>query len=249
MKSNLFENPIIPLMYSISKISSTGNKLKKVAASIVAGAVMVSSCIFSMAAVIAPSNTTPKNGDTVTFTITMPTGAYGFSADVVVSNNLKYQGGEPGGFQSTQDKVILIDGVGSPTAKYTYKVEGKDGEPISFQLINADAYDVNLQPLGVEPTYTISGSIASSTTATQATVAPTQATATQATVAPTTVAPTQAIVAPVTTTVAPTQATASSTSNASPKTSDNNALYIMIGATVVAAAGALIVKKKMSEAK
>lgn len=34
-KSNLFENPIIPLMYSISKISSTGNKLKNVAKKVV----------------------------------------------------------------------------------------------------------------------------------------------------------------------------------------------------------------------
>ncbi len=34
-KSNLFENPIVPLMYSISKISSTGNKLKNVAKKVV----------------------------------------------------------------------------------------------------------------------------------------------------------------------------------------------------------------------
>ena len=106
------------------------NKKKKIVLSIVLAAVLVmamSVTAFAAAPSVSVSNPSPSVGDTVTFTVSCPSGVAGISADIATSG-LQYVSKSSN--MGNENMLITLGN----SASYTYKVTAAAGETVSFSL-------------------------------------------------------------------------------------------------------------------
>ncbi|MEA4854380.1 MAG: PT domain-containing protein [Christensenella sp.] len=214
------------------------NKKKKVVLSIMLAVMLVmvvSVTAFAAAPSVSISNTSPKTGDTVTFTIKCSENVAGIQGAISTSG-LQYisKVTNPSGMGSETMLITLGN-----TASYTYKVTAAAGEQVSFSLANVITSDAE----GNETTETgVFAAAATVVTPTEPTAEPTAEPTVQPTAEPTA----QPTVNP----SASASATADSLDDV-PKTGDTTTdvmLFVMIG--IVAAAAIMIVAvKKVSANK